>query len=76
MTGAEKDKNVQFSLRSIGRSTPRPTWNVKKKFNSLRTNFRKELKKMRYSKKSGAGTDEIYDPTLWYFNEMSFLQDQ
>lgn len=49
---------------------------VKKKFNSLRTNYRKELKKHLQSMKSGSGTDDIYHPTLWYFNEMSFLQDQ
>ncbi|XP_066987477.1 uncharacterized protein [Macrobrachium rosenbergii] len=49
---------------------------VKKKFNSLRTNFRKELKKVQSSKKSGAGSEDIYEPTLWYYNEMEFLQDQ
>ncbi|XP_047505781.1 uncharacterized protein LOC125050180 isoform X1 [Pieris napi] len=49
---------------------------VKKKFNSLRTNYRKELKKHLQSMKSGSGTDDIYQPTLWYFNEMFFLQDQ
>ncbi|KAL4720622.1 hypothetical protein ACJJTC_015250, partial [Scirpophaga incertulas] len=49
---------------------------VKKKFNSLRTNYRKELKKHLQSMKSGSGTDDIYQPTLWYFNEMSFLRDQ
>lgn len=49
---------------------------VKKKFNSLRTNYRKELKKHLQSMKSGCGTDDIYQPTLWYYNEMAFLQDQ
>lgn len=45
-----------------------------KKFNSLRTNFRKELKRIKDSEKSGAGTDDIAEPTLWYFDEMSFLE--
>ncbi|XP_072934535.1 uncharacterized protein [Epargyreus clarus] len=49
---------------------------VKKKFNSLRTNYRKELKKHLQSMKSGSGTDDIYEPTLWYFKDMIFLQDQ
>ena len=49
---------------------------LKKKFNALRTNFRKELKKVDISKKSGAGTEEIYEPTLWYFDDMRFLIDQ
>ena len=49
---------------------------VKKKINSLRNNYRKELKKYLQSMKSGFSTDDIYQPTLWYYNEMSFLQDQ
>ncbi|KAK5648116.1 hypothetical protein RI129_003008 [Pyrocoelia pectoralis] len=47
-----------------------------KKFNSLRTNFRKELKRIKDSEKSGAGTDDIIEPTLWYFEEMKFLVGQ
>lgn len=46
---------------------------VKKKFNSLRTNFRKEVKKVFDSKKPGA--EEVYIPTLWYYDEMLFLID-
>lgn len=48
---------------------------VKKKFNALRTNFRKELKKVRDSNKSGAGTDDLYESSLWYFDAMQFLED-
>ncbi|KAF5285415.1 hypothetical protein FQA39_LY16669 [Lamprigera yunnana] len=47
-----------------------------KKFNSLRTNFRKELKRIKDSEKSGAETDDIIEPTLWYFEEMNFLVGQ
>lgn len=47
-----------------------------KKFNSLRTNFRKELNRIKNSEKSGAGTDDIMEPTLWYFDEMKFLVGQ
>ncbi|ESO99569.1 hypothetical protein LOTGIDRAFT_95914, partial [Lottia gigantea] len=49
---------------------------LRKKFNALRTNFRKELKKVLDSTKSGVGTDDIYQPKLWYFDAMSFLRDQ
>lgn len=49
---------------------------VKRKFNSLRTNFRKELKKISQSEKSGAGTDDVYETSLWYYDAMIFLQDQ
>ncbi|XP_076299733.1 uncharacterized protein LOC143218446 [Lasioglossum baleicum] len=49
---------------------------VKKKINALRTNYRRELKKIKVSGRSGTGTDEIYVPTLWYFNDIDFLRDQ
>lgn len=49
---------------------------VIKKINSLRTNFRKEFKKIRDSEKSGVGEDEVAEPTLWYYEEMKFLIDQ
>lgn len=49
---------------------------VVKKMNSLRTNFRKELKKVNDSKRSGVATENVYIPTLWYFNDLLFLTDQ
>ena len=48
---------------------------VVKKINSLRTNFRKELKRIRDTEKSGAGAEDV-EPTLWYFDEMKFLVTQ
>jgi len=47
-----------------------------KKFNSLHTNFRKELKGIKDSEKSGTGADDVVEPTLWYFEEMKFLIGQ
>jgi len=26
--------------------------------------------------KSGGGTDDVYVPSLWYFDELDFLRDQ
>ncbi|XP_063535902.1 uncharacterized protein LOC134745756 [Cydia strobilella] len=49
---------------------------VVKKINNLRTNYRKELKKIKTLCNSGAGTDKIYTPRLWYFELLSFLNDQ
>ncbi|CAK1581203.1 unnamed protein product [Parnassius mnemosyne] len=46
---------------------------VKKKLNALRTNFRKELKKIHKSKSSGKGTDEVYVPSAWTYYELLFL---
>lgn len=48
---------------------------VAKKINSLRSCFRKEYKKVVISMKSGAGTDDIYKPNLWYFDSLMFLKD-
>ncbi|GFO50157.1 hypothetical protein PoB_007666200 [Plakobranchus ocellatus] len=49
---------------------------LKKKLNALRTNFRKELKKINDSQKSGAGTAEVYESSQWCFNALLFLVDQ
>ncbi|KAB0804497.1 hypothetical protein PPYR_01467 [Photinus pyralis] len=49
---------------------------VTKKINSLRSSYRKEKKKVADSLKSGAGTEEVYSPTLWYYDLFKFLDDQ
>lgn len=49
---------------------------VCKKINALRTSYRKELKKKEASEKSGTGDDDIYTPSLWYFELFQFLKDQ
>ncbi|KAM4049113.1 uncharacterized protein ACNLHF_006287 [Anomaloglossus baeobatrachus] len=49
---------------------------VKKKIQGLRTVFKKEVKKIEDSKRSGAGTDEIYTPRLWYFDLLTFIRTQ
>lgn len=47
-----------------------------KEINKLRTNYRRELEKVKISEKSGAGGEDIYAPTLWYFPLLSFLKEQ
>lgn len=37
------------------------------KINALRTNFRKECRRIKNSEKSDAGTNKVLEPTLWYF---------
>lgn len=48
----------------------------KKKIDSIRSGFRKEMKKLKASKTSGSGTGEIYTPRLWYYQYLTFLTDQ
>ncbi|KZC13868.1 hypothetical protein WN55_06249 [Dufourea novaeangliae] len=43
------------------------------KFHSLRTQYNTERAKVEKSKKSGAGTDDIYKPSLWYYHLRTFL---
>ncbi|XP_075059405.1 uncharacterized protein LOC142144440 isoform X1 [Mixophyes fleayi] len=49
---------------------------VKHKIANLRTVFKKELKKVESSKKSGATGDDVYIPRLWYFDLLKFTIDQ
>uniref|UniRef100_A0A6P7H568 Uncharacterized protein LOC114346252 n=1 Tax=Diabrotica virgifera virgifera TaxID=50390 RepID=A0A6P7H568_DIAVI len=49
---------------------------VTRKINSLRTVYRKELKKVKASATSGTGEEDIYKPSLWYFDLLEFLSDQ
>lgn len=49
---------------------------VKKKINSIRSSYRKEKKKVDASTRSGAATEDIYEPSLWYFHLLEFLNDQ
>jgi hypothetical protein len=44
--------------------------------NSLRSCFRKELKKVKDSQKSGNETDDNYTPSLRYYVVLLFLTDQ
>lgn len=48
---------------------------VIKRINSLRTCFRKELKKVR-NLRSGMDEEDVYKPNLWYFDLLLFLTDQ
>ncbi|XP_023722064.1 uncharacterized protein LOC111872416 isoform X3 [Cryptotermes secundus] len=49
---------------------------VKKKVDSIRASFRKELRRVRESKRRGASGDDVYKPTLWYFDLLLFTADQ
>lgn len=47
-----------------------------KKKNAMRSSFRKEAKKVAASRRSAAAADDLYQPRLWYYNLLLFLQDQ
>lgn len=49
---------------------------VVKKISSFRASFRRQLRKIESTKRSGTGADSIPEATLWYFELLSFLMDQ
>ena len=63
------DKLVQV-CKKFYPQTNRDT--VTRKINNLRSSFRRELKKRELS---GAGSNEVYEPKLWYFDDLAFLSD-
>ena len=42
----------------------------------IRASFRRELRRVRESKSSGASGDDVYKPTLWCFDLLLFTADQ
>ncbi|XP_063813970.1 uncharacterized protein LOC135054659 [Pseudophryne corroboree] len=49
---------------------------VKRKIQNLRTVFLKEHRKYKDSQRSGAGSDQVKKPTLWYYDLMKFVLDE
>ena len=48
---------------------------VTKNIHSFRSAFGRELKKVVTSLKSGTSSDDIYVPSLWYYDTLSFIAD-
>lgn len=48
---------------------------IKKKIQSLRASHRKERNKVKASMRTGSGVEDLYQPKLWYYKELEFLND-
>ncbi|VEN56299.1 unnamed protein product, partial [Callosobruchus maculatus] len=48
---------------------------IKTKINGLRTTFLAEYRKYESSLRSGMSVEEIYKPSIWYFEKMYFILD-
>ena len=48
---------------------------IAKKIQSLRGSFRKELRKFDQFKRSSASSDDLYVPSLWYFELLLFTRE-
>ncbi|XP_023295504.2 uncharacterized protein LOC111678391 [Lucilia cuprina] len=47
---------------------------VKRKINTFRSNFNREVRKIKQTQKEQPA--DVYNPTLWYFDQLSFLLNQ
>ncbi|KAK4887391.1 hypothetical protein RN001_003662 [Aquatica leii] len=84
----EADLDMLFRDRSLGYKTEfryhlgqwqlenRLMQYVRKKIDSLRAGFRRELREIRKTKRTGTSADSVYESTLWYFDLLLFTQDQ
>ncbi|KAH8363869.1 hypothetical protein KR084_000189 [Drosophila pseudotakahashii] len=69
-----RNKGWEMLLHKLKENDPEATIDtVKKKVNSLRATYRRESKKIKRSEKSAAGPNDIYQPSIWYFKELDFL---
>ncbi|KAK4886925.1 hypothetical protein RN001_003196 [Aquatica leii] len=66
------DKLLVF-YKNINKNAKRK--DIRKKINTLRSNFRRELKKVLSSKRFGAGAEDVYKPTAWTFYALRFLKN-
>ncbi|XP_063879433.1 uncharacterized protein LOC135110748 [Scylla paramamosain] len=64
---------ITAELQKCGLSANAPE--VKKKIESIRNQYRRELRKQEKSKKSGAGAYSMYTHTLWCFDDLCFLSN-
>ncbi|KAF5305331.1 hypothetical protein FQR65_LT18734 [Abscondita terminalis] len=46
---------------------------IKRKITNLRSQLTAEIRKNKKSQKSGVGTEEIYEPTIWWFSHIQYL---
>lgn len=72
-----KLKNDQYTilLEKYKEWDPEATQeDMKKKINTLRTNYRREVKRLSQQNKSGAGAEDSTEPNLYYFKAMDFLR--
>ncbi|XP_044271802.1 uncharacterized protein LOC123015846 [Tribolium madens] len=46
---------------------------IKRKITNLRSQLTAEIRKITKSKHSGIETDDVYEPTIWWFKELQYL---
>ncbi|KAK7077230.1 hypothetical protein SK128_006510 [Halocaridina rubra] len=74
-----RDKRIK-ALKAIAaemweHGAPVTTDDIKKKIDTIRNQYRRETRKMKVSMRSEAGSEDVYIPKLWCFNDLTFLID-
>lgn len=69
----KRDSAMQDLLEFTKNTIPEVTVGfIKKRIENIRSSFRRELGKVQASMTSGAGTENVYTPKLWYFTHLEF----
>ncbi|XP_073819710.1 uncharacterized protein [Musca autumnalis] len=63
------------ALEEIGKEMNMTEEAVKKRIKSLRSTYVIEKRKVEHSKKSGCDAADVYQPSLFWYEEMSFLDN-
>ena len=66
-------KNLLRKLRELQPYATETT--LKCKLSQLKHSYHRELNRVRRSEKEASSSADIYEPKLWFFNELSFLGD-
>ncbi|CAG5019283.1 unnamed protein product [Parnassius apollo] len=66
-----KEREVLLNIILLYKNMPYP-WDKKHK-DYKKKDIRNDGNKVKESSRTGAGADEVYVPTLWYFDALSFL---
>ncbi|KAL4709876.1 hypothetical protein ACJJTC_003839 [Scirpophaga incertulas] len=72
----KQEKELLINILEIYKEMPY-LWNKNDpnyKNKTMRSTYLKEVKKVNASKHTGAGSQDIYVPSLWYFDNLSFLE--
>ena len=78
---AYEDRNVRnncyrYILEKLSENIPGiNVVSIKKKIHTLRSQYLREHKNVRESKKSAAGTDDIVKQKLWCYDMLSFISE-
>ncbi|XP_065370089.1 uncharacterized protein LOC135962211 [Calliphora vicina] len=71
-----KEKGLRMLIEKMREVNPDANREmVLKKINIFRSSYKREVRKVKNSLRSGRSKEELYKPKLWYFDQLKFLDD-